>query len=130
MTRRILQEGAEAMINTARISFVDAKTPEGEKWPTLSEVTKKRRGSGAKTLRDTGRLMNSLQSQTNGEVVTIGSNLIYSNIHNYGGMAGHGRKVRIPQRRFLPDPRNLPLSLSDELNEITIKNLKKWWLFW
>jgi len=31
----------------------------------------------------------------------IGSNVIYSRIHQLGGMAGRGHKVKIPARPFL-----------------------------
>ncbi|MDD5395238.1 MAG: phage virion morphogenesis protein [Thiothrix sp.] len=120
----ILEEGGDAIINVARLSFVDASTPTGEKWPALSEVTIKRRRNGSdKPLRDTGVLMNSLQSFVQGNTAHIGSHLIYSNIHNYGGMAGRGRKVKIPQRRYMPDPDNLPNDLTEELQEISVRRL-------
>lgn len=120
---RILTEGAEAIINTARLAFVDASTPTGEPWPTLSEATRRKRGQDAKPLRDTGRLMNSLLASVSGSVATIGSNLIYSRIHNDGGNAGRNHMTHIPQRRYIPDPDNLPADLSDELHDIAVRHL-------
>lgn len=121
----ILSEGGEAIINVARLSFVDARTPTGEAWPALSEMTiRRRRQRSDKPLRDTGVLMNSLQSHVSGNTAHIGSHLIYSNIHNYGGMAGRGRKVRIPQRQFMPDPNRLPADLEEELHDISVRRLR------
>ncbi|MCX6062221.1 MAG: phage virion morphogenesis protein [Campylobacterales bacterium] len=34
--------------------------------------------------------------------VTVGTNLKYAAIHQFGGMAGRGRKVKIPARPFMP----------------------------
>ena len=39
-----------------------------------------------------------------GELLSIGSNKEYARIHQEGGMAGRGRKVAIPQRRYLGAP--------------------------
>ena len=39
-----------------------------------------------------------------GELLSIGSNKEYARIHQEGGQAGRGRKVTIPQRRYLGAP--------------------------
>lgn len=123
--RVLLLEAGEAVANTARLSFANSSTPTGERWVALSEVTvKQRRGGSSTPLRDTGRLMNSILVSAAMGGVLVGSNLVYSNIHNYGGMTGRGHKTRIPQRRYMPDPDNMPVELSAELSEITTSHIR------
>ncbi len=38
--------------------------------------------------------------------ITVGSNLAYAAIQHFGGMAGRGRKVKIPSRKILPIDNN------------------------
>lgn len=56
-------------------------------------------------LRDTGRLMNSIGHQVDGDTVLIGTNLVYAAVHNFGAKKGsfgavvakvreHARKTR------------------------------------
>ena len=35
------------------------------------------------------------------DTALVGTNMEYAAIHNFGGMAGRNRKVRIPQREFM-----------------------------
>ena len=99
------------------------------KWPPLSPVTIEGRTKGPKTykgeskrkaairrrrspkmLQDTGTLRNSLlpaSRNTYGGTrfipngIVLFTKLVYAAIHNFGGMAGRGRKVKIPQREFM-----------------------------
>jgi len=57
--------------------------------------------SGRKPLIDTGRLMKSITYRAGKDEVRIGTNVIYAAIHQFGGKAGRGRKVKIPARPFL-----------------------------
>jgi phage virion morphogenesis protein len=54
-----------------------------------------------KILQVRGRLAASITYAVSGNTLTIGSNVIYAAIHNFGGMAGRGRSVQIPARPFL-----------------------------
>ena len=58
------------------------------------------------TLRDNGYLQKSViwDVSGRGELVEMGSILHYARIHQLGGQAGRGRKVSIPQRRYLGAP--------------------------
>ena len=58
------------------------------------------------TLRDTGHLQKSVTWDVSGrgELLVIGSSREYARIHQLGGQAGRGRKVSIPQRRYLGAP--------------------------
>ncbi|HLJ89571.1 MAG TPA: phage virion morphogenesis protein [Candidatus Angelobacter sp.] len=87
-------------------TFQDQGSPPGS-WRPLSPATLKRGkgGLGRKTLIQSGRLRNSVTDNAayviSGNVLRIGSNLIYARIQQEGGLAGRGRKVRIPARPFL-----------------------------
>lgn len=50
---------------------------------------------------DTGALRGSITELSDNDTALVGTNLVYAAIHNFGGMAGRGKKVRIPQREFL-----------------------------
>ena len=52
-------------------------------------------------LADTGMLRNSFSTLSDNDTALVGTNLVYAAIHNFGGMAGRNRKVRIPQREFM-----------------------------
>lgn len=54
-----------------------------------------------KPLVDSGRLRDSVVAYSDNDTALVGTNMVYAAIHNFGGMAGRGRKVNIPQREFL-----------------------------
>ncbi|WP_448377770.1 phage virion morphogenesis protein, partial [Fervidobacterium sp.] len=60
-----------------------------------------RRRKGAKPLFNKGRFRNSIAWTVRGDTIIIGTNVVYARIHQYGGYAGRGRKVRIPARPYL-----------------------------
>ena len=76
------------------------------RWQKLSSVTTqqrrrgKRRGSN-KILQDTGALKGSLRASSTRFQAMVGTNIQYAGIHNEGGLAGKGKKVKIPKRQFL-----------------------------
>ncbi len=59
---------------------------------------KHRQGS---PLVDTENLMSSITSDYDNDSALVGTNEPYAAIHQFGGMAGRGRKVKIPARPFL-----------------------------
>jgi len=75
------------------------------RWQGLSEVTKRMRAKKGYTgpiLQVTGDLRDSVTISPPGlDSIDIGSNLEYAAIHQYGGRAGRGRKVNIPDRPFI-----------------------------
>jgi len=131
----IARAGADASLNVSRMSFRNSRTPTGEPWPTLAASTiRQRRNLSDKPLIDTGLLLNSLMAsepfQTGDGGVSVdvgasGTSLEYAAIHNLGGMAGRNRAVRIPQRRYLIDPENMPYGFVDELHQITIGEIER-----
>lgn len=62
------------------------------------------RFTGAKLLQDKGRLKASIGKSVvaSPPMVIVGSNLVYSRIHHFGGRAGRGLKTKIPPRPYLP----------------------------
>lgn len=53
-------------------------------------------------LHRSGHLRNSFTMDADGSGVTVGTNVEYAAIHNFGGYAGKGRRVKIPARPFMP----------------------------
>ena len=76
-----------------------------DKWTELSEATKKQRTKQKKwpgqILQVSGQLALSISTQYDDESAVIGSNLDYAAIHQLGGGAGRGKKVKIPARPYL-----------------------------
>ena len=108
-TRPLMQNIGARLTADAQINFRSQSDPTGKPWkPTIR---------GGQILRDTGRLRNSITYTYDDESVSVGTNVIYAAIHNYGGkikaknapylafMVGdkfvQKKEVTIPQRQFL-----------------------------
>ena len=76
-----------------------------DKWTELSEATKKQRTKQKKwpgqILQVSGQLASSISTPYDDDTAIIGSNLDYASIHQLGGDAGRGKKVKIPARPYL-----------------------------
>ena len=100
-----------AVLSKVQLGFKTGTDPWGNAWAPL----KLRKGQ---PLRDTGRLNRSIRSKPDADGVTIGTNLIYARVHQYGativpvkakrlafqGPAGpiFAKKVVVPARPYLP----------------------------
>lgn len=75
------------------------------KWAALKEATIKQRIKlnkyPAKILQLNGHLVSSISTHYDEDSAIIGSNLDYARIHQLGGNAGCGKKVKIPARPYL-----------------------------
>ncbi len=63
---------------------------------------------GGKTLVDTGRLRSSVTYLAAPDRVTVGTNVVYAAIQQFGGAAGRGRQAILPARPYIglsPDDR-------------------------
>jgi phage virion morphogenesis protein len=60
-----------------------------------------RYSSGKKTLIDGAYLMNSITARAETDRVIVGTKKCYARIHQFGGMAGRNKKVKIPARPYL-----------------------------
>jgi len=102
--RRVKEAIAEGVKSRTLRRFEESRAPDGTPWPPLSPVTlarSKRRRKGAKPLFNQGRFRNSIAWTVRGDAIVVGTNVVYARIHQYGGYAGRGRKVRIPARPYL-----------------------------
>lgn len=106
------------------------------KWPALSgETIKNYERLGISTtglLRRSNSLYNSIQTHSDVNSATIsagGGNQsgAYAAIHQFGGKAGRGRKVKIPARPYLPIDVNgyLQEAAADGVNQVLIAYLRR-----
>ena len=128
---------AEGILARTHRRFEESRAPDGSLWPPLSPATLakevrprdrlKRGGISAaaqrrvalrKPLVVTARLKNSISWKVAGNRIYVGTNLEYARIHQFGGYAGRGRKVRIPARPYL--------GLTEEDREEAEALLREW----
>lgn len=108
----------EIVVRSVKENFRQGGRP--EKWKPLSQRTlhgvvgkkgyKKsgelragsvRRLKDRKILVASKRLMDSISYKEEKDKVTIGTNVVYGALHQFGGKAGRGKKVNVPERPFL-----------------------------
>lgn len=82
------------MVHRTHLNFELEKSPYGDPWIKSKRAIKQ----NGETLRDTGRLYNSITYNVFGNGVEWGSGLIYAGVHNYGFVSVD---QVIPQREFL-----------------------------
>jgi phage virion morphogenesis protein len=75
------------------------------KWKALSGSTIKQREQKGhwpgKMLQDEGRLAGSIEAGSDDSSAWVGTNLVYAPIQHFGGNAGRGLQVTIPERPFM-----------------------------
>lgn len=87
----------DQQLNSARRRIADTKrAPDGSPWPSWSEGYARTREARHSLLRSDGGLLDSLTYEVDGNVLTVGSNLVYAASHLYGD-PDRG----IPQREYL-----------------------------
>lgn len=95
----------DALVASTKDRMAAEQTPDGASWPALSPVTiaaREAAGHNAKgILRASGTLIDTLNYRVEPTRLTLGSGLVYAAIHQFGGQAGRGLKVTIPQREYL-----------------------------
>jgi len=98
-------EVREVMLNAVHDRFESETDPDGNRWRRLSPATlvaRRRRGKGGVTiLRASGRLIGSIAPRSDATSATVGTNVVYGAIHQFGGQAGRGLAVTIPARPYL-----------------------------
>ena len=79
--------------------FERERAPDGTPWLKSARAV----AEGNRTLTDTGRLRGSIVHTLTdgGHGVEVGSNVVYAAIHQFGGLAGRGRRSRFPARPYL-----------------------------
>jgi len=94
---------SEYLVKETGDRFRKEQAPDGSGWDPLKPATvarKAKMGKRSKILQQDGYLM-MVHPQADEPSGGIYSDRKYAAIHNRGGMAGRGRKVKIPQRQFL-----------------------------
>lgn len=118
-TKPAMEAVGRYLLYRIQMGFRTSRDPWGEAW----KPPKFRFGQ---PLRDTGRLRNSISYQAADEEVTVGTNLKYAAVHQFGavitpknkkrlvfevrGIKIFARKVTIPARPFMPIGKPLPES--------------------
>lgn len=119
-----MQGIGETIMERAKRRFDTSTAPDGTPWQPLSAVTlgiisgrlgssyrkkdgdlnaRGRKAIGArKPLVDTGDLSRQFFVSADQTSVTVSNTMVYAAIHQFGGMAGRNRQVKIPARPFLP----------------------------
>jgi phage virion morphogenesis protein len=99
-TKKLMTTIGAAMKNQTIARFRKSEGPDGEAWKPSARAKRE----NGKTLLNTGRLgggKDSLSMSVTPAEVHVGSNVVYSRIHQLGGKAGRGHKVNIPARPYL-----------------------------
>jgi len=125
--RPILAAIGERLVTSTKERFERQHDPEGRPWKPLAWLTLLKRAggsrawdkrqstrgagvltkraeariAGAQILINRGLLLGSITARIAGEGVEVGSNKVYARIHQLGGAAGRGHKVKIPARPYL-----------------------------
>lgn len=117
-------------------NFKAQASPDGTPWQRLSQATMmlglgKRKGwkkngglsakgkryiQGKRILWEHGDLEGAVHHQADSNSVTIGvgGHIPYAAIHQFGGMAGRGKKVKIPARPYLAVNRGAGMELAEK----------------
>lgn len=121
----ILISIGDAAKDISKESFKKEISPFGDKWAPLSKRTlKAKKQNKDKILTKTENLKNRINAEHSIQevskdkikgIVSIGSNVGYAPIHQFGGKAGRGLRAHIPARVFLPV--NAKGDISKELKE-------------
>lgn len=111
--------------------FSRGVSPSGQAWAPVRR--------GGQPLRDTGRLASSITLNDTGAGFTVGTNVSYAAVHQYGatihakGKRGlyspklrqfFGKTVTIPARPFLPEGDSLPATWATRLDEAALDALE------
>lgn len=102
--------------NITELSFEEQKSPFGKKWTPSKSASKE----GRLTLVKSGRLSNSITYSATKDSVTVGTNIVYAAIHQFGGKAGKNKAINLPARPFLPIHTNaqMPTDVIENIVEI------------
>lgn len=105
----VMRSIGQTLVTGVDLGFRAQSDPWGGAWAPLAMSTlKRRRGTSAHVLRDTGRLVNSFSYRADARSVTVGTDVIYAAVHQFGAERGaFGRTRRgapIPWGRIPPRP--------------------------
>jgi phage virion morphogenesis protein len=115
----VMRDIAEIMLDDVEENFSTQRAPDKRPWKPLAESTIQQREKKGywpgKILQMRGELAASIQAESGTDFAMVSTNKRYAAIHQFGGLAGRGRKTEIPERPFLGLSAT---ALSHILNEI------------
>lgn len=88
--------GMALTVSTQR-RFELGEDPQGNTWPPSLRAL----AEDGRTLVESAVLFQSITHRAGPQELEVGTNVVYAAIHQLGGQAGRGRKVRIPARPYL-----------------------------
>ena len=101
--RPLMKNISGIMMDSVEENFEKEGRP--DKWQELAKSTiKQRRKKGhwpGRILQVRGELASSITSYYDSDSAVVGTNKVYATIHQFGGDAGRGKKVKIPARPYL-----------------------------
>ena len=96
-TKQLMAHIANTLHVFTSQAFEKETSPFGEKWKELAPSTLKKSKGLKKKLVDKGKLSNSIQTSYTATKASIGTNVVYARIHQFGGSAGNKHKAIIPK---------------------------------
>lgn len=95
----LMQVLAGDMMDEVEENFAQQGRP---KWLGFKHTpSKKRGGTSARLLQDTGQLASSITPSSDSNSAKVSTNKEYAAIHQFGGNAGRGKTAKIPARPYL-----------------------------
>lgn len=143
--RPVMEEIGQRYERRVLENFERESAPDGTKWPRLSSTTLMmqlsakrgfgKRGGLTKRGRDylqnksllvlSGRMRSRIHYQAAAQSVRIGvAGIPYAAIHQFGGLAGRGRKVKIPARPYLAMNRGSGMELAPRDRSMVVEILR------
>ncbi|XPV77684.1 MAG: phage virion morphogenesis protein [Desulfovibrio sp.] len=96
-TQDVMEQAGEILVNSTKLRFKDQADPEGKAW----DSSQRAEAVGGQTMVESGQLRSSIVAQVSSKTLLVGTNKEYGAIHQFGGEAGRGKKVKIPARPYL-----------------------------
>lgn len=96
-TQTLTEAIGETLVASTKERFENEERPDGTKW----DKSKRAEAEGGQTLTDKAILKGSIGYEASQKMVAVGTAEVYGAIHQFGGKAGRGKKVTIPERAFL-----------------------------
>ncbi len=100
--RPVMERIGSYLVSSTQLRFEDQKGPDGRPW----KPSERARLQHGQTLRDTGRLMQSITYRATRRQVEVGTNVIYAPVHQFGAEIRPVRAkwLRFPAPGTDPDP--------------------------
>jgi phage virion morphogenesis protein len=101
----VMREIGEIVDESVQRNFEEHRAPDGTPWAPLAESTRRQKAKRGRNPDDilimSRILMGSLHPEAYPDRMEMGTDIIYAAIHQFGGLAGRGHSVEIPERPFL-----------------------------